>query len=121
MASPTPRPTRDGNGSALSEHDGGVARDSSFFRRSWHAMTDIMSPFSASALAQLPKNVTRPARYTRADAIPDVDTDEHGEQPAVRDYHAINSLPPLVKVPKKVATPVKVEAKVWFANERSEF
>ncbi len=41
--------------------------------------------------------------------------------PTVRDYHAINSVPPQVRVPKKIATPVKVEGKVWFANERSKF
>ena len=39
----------------------------------------------------------------------------------VRDYHAINdALPAGVKIPKKIATPIRVEAKVWFANERSE-
>jgi hypothetical protein len=122
----TPRPPRplaaqadadadahDGDG------DGGASpapRDSGFIRRSWHAMTDLMSPFSQKALASLPA-VARPARYTRADAIPDVAA-PGGEQPTVRDYHAIN-LPPAVRVPKKIATPVKVEAKVWFANERS--
>ena len=41
--------------------------------------------------------------------------------PTVRDYHAINSLPPQVRVPKKIATPIKVEGKVWFANERSAY
>jgi len=39
--------------------------------------------------------------------------------PAVRDYHAINSLPPQVRVPRKIASSIKVEAKVWFANERT--
>jgi hypothetical protein len=110
--SPTPRPARD-----RSPADG--ERDSGLFRRSWHALAERLTPFSAGALAKLPQNVSRPVRYTRADAIPDVGTDEHGQLPAVRDYHAINSVPPLVKVPKKIATPVKVEAKVWFANERS--
>lgn len=76
-------------------------------------------------------------RYTRADNIPDaevrsllvlmfkilnvVQPDEEGNLPAVRDYHAINSVPTNVRVPKKVATPVRVEGKVWFANERSAY
>ena len=47
--------------------------------------------------------------------------DEEGNLPAVRDYHAINSVPTNVRVPKKIATPVRVEGKVWFANERSTY
>lgn len=81
-------------------------------------MTEMLSPFSASALATLP-NAQRPQRYTRADAIPETENDEDGQRPTVRDYHAINSLPPMVRVPKKIATPVRVEGKVWFANERT--
>jgi hypothetical protein len=106
----TPRPEQELNG----EHG---ERDS-LIRRSWHAMTEVFSPFSSAALASLPK-VQRPQRYTRADAIPDTNEDDDGQQPAVRDYHAITSVPPLVRVPKKVATPIRVEGKVWFANERS--
>jgi hypothetical protein len=94
-------------------------RQESVIRRSWHAMTDLFSPFSSSALASLPR-LARPARYLRADAIPDTQQDEDGQRPTVRDYHAINSLPEQVRVPKKIATPVRVEGKVWFANERSE-
>ncbi|KAF8239661.1 hypothetical protein L208DRAFT_1385650 [Tricholoma matsutake] len=84
-------------------------------RRSWY---DVLSPFSPSALALLP-NLKRPTRYTRADAIPATEIGDHGQTPTVRDYHAINSLPPQVRVPKKIATSVKVEGKVWFANERT--
>jgi hypothetical protein len=85
-------------------------------------MADIFSPFSPTALASLPPKPQRQALYTRADAIPDdAQVDEDGNMPAARDYHAINSLPPQVRVPKKIATPLKVEAKVWFANERSGF
>lgn len=80
-------------------------------------MTDFM-PFSAKALASLPQ-ASRPARYTRTDNIPEVGVNGDGQQPTVRDYHAINALPPQVRVPKKVATTIKVEAKVWFANERT--
>lgn len=93
----------------------------SLIRRSWHAMADIVAPFSPSALAALPKRTfARRPRYTRADNVPEAERDEHGQMPTVRDYHAINSLPPQVRVPKKIATPIKVEGKVWFANERSE-
>ncbi|KAI0783940.1 hypothetical protein BC629DRAFT_1715062 [Irpex lacteus] len=79
----------------------------SLIRRSWHAMSDVLSPFSPSALAQLPKKT--------ADNVPEAEQDEEGHMPTVRDYHAINSVPPQVRVPKKIATPVKVEGKVWFA------
>ncbi|KAL0953262.1 hypothetical protein HGRIS_004512 [Hohenbuehelia grisea] len=93
-------------------------RTDSIIRKSWHAMTDLLSPFSSSALASLP-NPRRPVRYTRADGIPETEQDRDGQQPTVRDYHAINSVPPKVRVPKKIATPVRVEGKVWFANERT--
>jgi len=85
------------------------------FKRTWHAF----SPFSSSALASLPEN-QRPLRYTREDDIPDVDHDIDGQRPTIRDYNAINSVPPQIRVPKKVATSLKVEGKVWFANERSQ-
>ncbi|TFK36658.1 hypothetical protein BDQ12DRAFT_686290 [Crucibulum laeve] len=78
----------------------------------------FLSPFSAAALATLPQ-VKRPARYVRADDIPETQPDADGRTPTVRDYHAINSIPPQVRVPKKISTPVKVEGKVWFANERT--
>ncbi|KAF8910590.1 hypothetical protein CPB84DRAFT_1764084 [Gymnopilus junonius] len=90
-------------------------QNESLMRRSWHA---ILSPFSQSALASLPR-VRRPARHLRADNIPETELAEGGERPTVRDYHAINSLPPNVHVPKKIPTSVKVEGKVWFANERT--
>lgn len=77
----------------------------------------VFSPFSPAALALLPR-LRRPARYTRADDIPETQPDSEGQQPTVRDYYSIN-LPPQVRVPKKVSTPIRVEGKVWFANERS--
>jgi hypothetical protein len=90
----------------------------SLLRRSWHAMSDLFQPFSSGALDKLPK-ASRPQRYTRADEIPDVDTtDGDGQMPTVRDYHSI-TVPPQVRVPKKIPTPVRVESKVWFANERT--
>lgn len=84
-------------------------------------MTDLLSPFSPAALASLPKNLRTSPKYTRADRIPETEVDDEGNMPTARDYHAINSLPPQVRVPKKIATPIKVEAKVWFANERSTY
>jgi len=76
-------------------------------------------PFSPSLLRSLPK-ATRPARYTRADGIPQTESDDEGLQPTVQDYHAINDQGAAnVRVPKKIATPVRVEGKVWFANERT--
>ena len=70
-------------------------------------------PFSSSALASLPENTSRPARYTREDDIPEQD------HTGVRNYNSIQSLPPNVRVPRKVSTAIKVEGKVWFSNERS--
>ena len=110
-SSSTPRPRKD----FLD-----AERPDSLIRRSWHAMTDRLSPFSSSALATLP-NPQRPLRYNRADNIPEAENDANGQRPAARDYHAINSIPSKVRVPKKIATPVKVEGKVWFANERSVY
>ena len=103
------------NGHRRPDSSGGL------IRRSWVAMTDMLTPFSPAALASLPKNIRTRPRYTRADGIPDAELDDEGNMPAARDYHAINSLPPQVRVPKKIATPIKVEAKVWFANERSTY
>lgn len=88
----------------------------SLVRRSLHA---VFSPFSPAALALLPR-LARPARYTRADDIPDTQPNNEGQQPTIRDYHSIN-LPPQVRVPKKLPTPIRVEGKVWFANERSTY
>ncbi|KAG2110239.1 uncharacterized protein F5147DRAFT_772504 [Suillus discolor] len=85
------------------------------FRRSWTAVF----PFSSSALATLPENTQRPVRYTREDDIPDMEHDIDGQRPTIRDYNAINSVPPQIRVPKKVATSLKIEGKVWFANERT--
>ncbi|KAF8206204.1 hypothetical protein K438DRAFT_2013980 [Mycena galopus ATCC 62051] len=110
MSSPSPRQR---NGNPLAE-----TRPDSLIRRSWHAMADMFSPFSSSALASLP-NPQRPVRYTRADGIPETEEDSSGQRPIVRDYLSINAVPPLVRVPKKIATPVRVEGKVWFANERT--
>lgn len=124
MSDPT-SPTPSGEGVALLRPgaNGHQRTDSSdgIVRRSWVAMTDLLSPFSPSALASLPKGLRIRPRYTRADGIPDAEEDDEGNMPAVRDYHAINSLPPQVRIPKKIATPIKVEAKVWFANERSTY
>lgn len=114
---PSPRPSPDKGKGPLRNQN---TESGNIIRRSWHAMSDILSPFSPSAIASLP-NTQRPARYTRADAIPETEQDDEGQRPTIRDYHAINSLPSQVRIPKKIATPVKVEGKVWFANERSAY
>ncbi|KAK2460274.1 hypothetical protein APHAL10511_007663 [Amanita phalloides] len=90
----------------------------SLLRRSIRTVAELLFPFSTGALSTLPK-LSRPLRYTRRDAVPEVEPDSQGNLPTVRDYHAINHVPPQVRVPKKVPTPVKVEPKVWFANERT--
>ena len=114
---PALRPTALNGGANGTDDD----RRNSLFRRSWHAMADLISPFSPSALASLPKRTfRRRPRYTRTDNVPEAEINQDGQMPTVRDYHAINSLPAQVRIPKKIATPVKVEGKVWFANERSE-
>lgn len=93
------------------------SRASSLIRRSAYAIQDIFpNPFSSSALASLPQNPQgRRERATRIDNIPDVATDSSGHP----NYQSISGLPVQVRIPKKIATPIKVEAKVWFANERS--
>ncbi|KAG9315237.1 hypothetical protein JVU11DRAFT_4371 [Chiua virens] len=83
------------------------------FKLSWSTFL----PFSSAALASLPENTTRPSRYTRENGIPD--QDPNPDQPIFRNYNSIQSLPPQVRVPRKVATAIKVEGKVWFANERT--
>ncbi|KAJ7476064.1 hypothetical protein FB451DRAFT_265991 [Mycena latifolia] len=113
MATPSPSPKQKNGLNPLQEN-----RPDSLIRRSWHAMSDILSPFSSSALASLP-NPARPVRYTRTDGIPETEEDSAGQRPAVRNYLSIGSVPSLVRVPKKIATPVRVEGKVWFANERT--
>jgi hypothetical protein len=95
---------------AAEHHVRSPSEDAGLLRRSWHAMGDILSPFSTTALAALPKNPQGiRERSTRADNIP------HNP-----DYGTMN-LPPGVRVPKKLATPIKVEGKVWLAAERSQF
>ncbi len=82
-------------------------------------MTEMLSPFSSSALSKLPDTSQRNRhRETRADRIPD-SQDSNGTGTVVmhRDYNAINPVP--IRVPKNVATTIKVEGKVWFANEPS--
>jgi len=90
---------------------------STIIRKSWNTMADMISPFSADALSSLPKHpVPGVDRSTRADNIPEPgpSSDAH------RNYRSIaNRLPPGITVPKKIATPIKVEGKVWFANERT--
>nr|ODN91655.1 hypothetical protein L204_05643 [Cryptococcus depauperatus CBS 7855] len=80
-----------------------------------HVADAFWQPFSQSALKLLPKRgVGFRAKSKRADRIPD-----DPQRSLVTDYHSINDPSIRIHVPKKVPTPVKVEAKVWFANERT--
>ncbi|KAG8898130.1 hypothetical protein FRB99_007646 [Tulasnella sp. 403] len=92
------------------------SRASSLIRRSASAVQDIFPfPFSSNALASLPQNPEgRRERATRRDNIPDIPSEG-----GVPNYQSISGIPVQVRIPKKIATPIKVEAKVWFANERT--
>ncbi|ODN72969.1 hypothetical protein L202_08372 [Cryptococcus amylolentus CBS 6039] len=80
-----------------------------------HLAEAFWQPFSQGALRLLPKRGDGiRSKSKRADRIPD-----QAERPLVTDYHSINDPSVRIRVPKKVPTPVKVEAKVWFANERT--
>ena len=97
---------------ALPRRDTSGSGASNTLRRSWHVLSDLM-PFSSTALASLPKDLRIREREVRADRIP-INAD-------IREYGATGvTLPPGVRVPKKIATPIKVEGKVWLASERSD-
>lgn len=108
--------------SGATRHDAENTSDGGIIRRSMHAMSELLNPFSATALSKLPDTSQRNRdRERRADRIPDPLDPAGRERDTVivpRDYGAtIDPVP--VRVPKKIATPIKVEGKVWFANERS--
>ncbi|KAI5119109.1 hypothetical protein M0805_007857 [Coniferiporia weirii] len=111
------------------ESNSNPAQPEGLLRRTWHA---AFSPFSSSALSALPDTSQRNRdRETRANRIPDATDNESGRENVVRDYRSTNNsraaaalvaaAPPVVsvRVPKKMPTPIKVEGKVWFANERT--
>ncbi|BEI93999.1 uncharacterized protein CcaverHIS019_0604580 [Cutaneotrichosporon cavernicola] len=76
---------------------------------------NFFQPFSQGALRLLPaRGEGIRAKSKRGDRLPDSE-----ERPLLTDYHSINDPTIRVRVPKKRATPVKVEPKVWFANERT--
>ena len=91
----------------------------SIIRRSWQAVTELFAPSSSVDAVSLPTGILprNPEgvrqRSTRADRIPEIEEDEDGQRPTVPDYHSINAVPPRVRVPKKIATPIQVEGKVW--------
>ncbi|BEI86226.1 hypothetical protein CcaverHIS002_0605130 [Cutaneotrichosporon cavernicola] len=68
---------------------------------------NFFQPFSQGALRLLPAPSAEIVCRTPRSA------------PLLTDYHSINDPTIRVRVPKKRATPVKVEPKVWFANERT--
>ncbi|RXK41106.1 hypothetical protein M231_01509 [Tremella mesenterica] len=80
-----------------------------------HIADAFFHPFSSKALDLLPRRGQGwRAKSKRADRIPD-----DPDRSRVADYHSINQPTMTIRVPKKISTPVKVEAKVWFANERT--
>jgi hypothetical protein len=99
-------------------HGQATSGSMSLIRRSWHAMTEIFAPSAIIDAVSLPTgNLPRSPeglrqRSTRADRIPETEEDNEGQRPTVRDYHSINAVPPRVRVPKKIATPIQVEGKV---------
>ena len=102
-------------------HEDPMSGSTSLIRRSWHVMTELFtqrSPLDAVSLptGNLPRNPEGlRQRSTRADRIPETEADDEAQRPTVRDYHSINAVPPRVRVPKKIATPIQVEGKVcWW-------
>ena len=94
-------------------------------KRSWHA---VLSPFSSAALDALPDTSQRNRdRELRTDRIPEALAS--GEGADVMRETVVSDAPSRrrgagetlvsVRVPKKIPTAIKVEGKVWFANERS--
>lgn len=104
--------------SGPSRHDQLTAGSSSILARSWNAITEVFSsPSTSNGLTlptgSLPRNPEGlRQRSTRADRIPETEADDAGQRPTIRDYHSINAIPPQVRVPKKIATPIQVEGKV---------
>ncbi|KAL5485789.1 hypothetical protein ACEPAI_6830 [Sanghuangporus weigelae] len=123
-----------------SSHPHAETKHEGLLKRSWHA---VLQPFSSTALQSLPDTSRRNRdRETRADRIPEGEGDVF-----VHEYQAISSgnnagappdeetvnedgtdaggggggggVPVTVRVPKKIPTPIRVEGKVWFANERT--
>ncbi|KAH8083653.1 hypothetical protein HD553DRAFT_324536 [Filobasidium floriforme] len=96
------------------------------FRRTLDKIEDIFyHPFSASALSSLPSTSNEggaggsSGKSKRADRIPDVSASGKN-RPLIRDYQTIPNADNIqVRIPKKLATPIKVEQKVWLANERT--
>ncbi|KAL5503915.1 hypothetical protein ACEPAH_7986 [Sanghuangporus vaninii] len=131
MASPSSHPHTE------TKHEG-------LFKRSWHA---VLQPFSSTALQSLPDTSRRNRdRETRADRIPEGEggvfvheyqaisgSNNAGPPPGEGGEVTVNEdgtdagggggggggVPVTVRVPKKIPTPIKVEGKVWFANERT--
>lgn len=81
--------------------------------RRWFASSSLSIRDLLFPTGNLPKNPEgRRQRAMRADRIPETEEDEDGQRPTVRDYHSINAIPPQVRVPKKIPTPIQVEGKV---------
>ncbi|KAL5526786.1 hypothetical protein ACEPAF_8511 [Sanghuangporus sanghuang] len=128
-----------------SSHPQTETKHEGLLKRSWHA---VLQPFSSTALQSLPDTSRRNRdRETRADRIPEGEGDvfvheyqaisgsnNAGPPPGEGGEATVNedgtdagggggggggAAPVTVRVPKKIPTPIKVEGKVWFANERT--
>ncbi|KAL5525996.1 hypothetical protein ACEPAG_7334 [Sanghuangporus baumii] len=128
---------------ASSSHPHTETKHEGLLKRSWHA---VLQPFSSTALQSLPDTSQRNRdRETRADRIPEgegdvfvheyqtiADGNNAGAPPGEGGEATVNedgtdagggggggAVPVTVRVPKKIPTPIRVEGKVWFANERT--
>lgn len=91
----------------LARRDDSTQRQSRL-RRSWHAMGDLFTPFSSSALASLPQG--KPGNGNA----------EGDNGVVVRDYQSTgNNARATPPAPKKPTERINVEPKVWLANERT--
>ncbi|PWN88710.1 hypothetical protein FA10DRAFT_288236 [Acaromyces ingoldii] len=84
---------------------------SSAYRRSMHALQTTFG-WSGSSNG---------AEYERQPLLQDEQQQQLGQNQAGTSYGSVLDLPPERRVPKPkaVKSPVRVEAKVWFANERT--
>ena len=135
---PRPSKTIENMASSSSPHTQQETEPEGLLKRSWHL---VLQPFSSTALQSLPDTSRRNRdRETRADRIPEGEGDvlvndyqtsaagtsnlngaqSEGGEATVNEDGTDAGVPVTVRVPKKIPTPIRVEGKVWFANERSK-
>ncbi|ORY35514.1 putative vacuole fusion, non-autophagic-related protein [Naematelia encephala] len=96
----------------LRSNGDGNGGEASSTRTGWQQLTDAFyHPFSSGALRRLPaRGEGMRVKSKRADRIPD---------DGAQYYHAVDDPTIQLRVPHKKPTAVKVESKVWLANERT--